>query len=885
MIRSSFCAVCECGKRRLWIVAATALLICLICVPTIAEDFAGLERIEVSPEEMILSGPRSSSQMVVTGYFAGGELRDLTHQATYRATADGPMTTLQAGLVTPAKDGIGAIEVVCGTQTLSVAVRVQDFALPQPVSFRRETLAVLTKQGCNSGSCHGKPNGRGALELSLNAFDPQLDERSLIRGPLLRFTHPLDPDESLLLKKPMLRLPHGGGKRLKPDDAAHDVLRQWIAEGCRLDAKESPKYVRLEVFPSAARVLKLSPVGGKAMAAQQQVRVVAIDSDGTRRDVTRIASFTVSHDRIASIDENGLVTGRDRGQAAVVVRYLDDIVSTYFTFVRDVPEFKWNDPAEHNNIDLFVHQKLKQLQYLPSETCDDATFIRRVSLDVRGLLPTLDETTAFVADPSPTRRAVLIDRYLDSPEYAGFWGLRLADLLRISKDKLSPDRAAAYSRWVAQSLARNEPYDQFVSALLTSSGDTDDHPAANFFRTTSDTKTVTETVAQLFMGSRVMCAQCHNHPYESWTQDNYYQIAAAFHEVERKVIPSDPKQEPSKGKKKRKKGDTKDEEMVIDLSPGRTMSNPRTGVVQKPWPTDVIREQDEDKRRGFARWLTARENPFFARVAANRMWAALFGRGLVEPIDDFRSSNPSVNVELLDTLAQEFADSGFDRKSLLRKILNSRTYQLSSETNRFNESDDLLNSHFRTRLLTAEQMQDAVRRLCDGPERLLELQTELKVAEANLQSVIAEHPDEQSAPVVEATRKRDEARTRGDSYYMTQQPYPYLTSFLTAFGQPPRETACACERREEANLDQALQMMNSELIRGQVAHAAGRFERQKKSNEDLIRDLYLAAFSRLPREVEVTKLTAHLANSSNRQQSIEDVIWALMNTNEFMFQH
>ncbi|MBC7819633.1 MAG: DUF1553 domain-containing protein, partial [Planctomycetaceae bacterium] len=299
----------------------------------------------------------------------------------------------------------------------------------------------------------------------------------------------------------------------------------------------------------------------------------------------------------------------------------------------------------------------------------------------------------------------------------------------------------------------------------------------------------------------------------------------------------------------------------------------------------IQRTKDEDKRLEFARWLTSRDNPFFARVAVNRMWAALLGRGLVEPIDDFRSSNPAVNVELLDALAKEFTDSGFDRKRLLRLILNSRTYQRSSNTNRFNETDELLNSHARTRMLTAEQMQDAVRRLCDGSERLPELQAELLVTEEKLQAALKEHADEQAAPVIEATKRRDEARSRVEGYYMTQQPYPHLTSFLTAFGQPPRETACACERREEANLDQALQLMNSDLIRGQVAHAAGRFEKDTLPNETLIRDLYLAAFSREPREVELAKLTAHLEDSSNRRQAIEDLIWAVINTNEFVFQH
>lgn len=849
-------------------------------------SIVGLEQLEVQPTELNLSGPRSSAQLVVSGKFADGIVRDLTRSAEYRASNQ---VTIDHGFVTPVGNGSGSIEVRVGGKLQTIKLNIQRFDESAPVSFRLETLAVLTKQGCNSGSCHGKPNGRGALELSLNAFDPAADERTLIRAPLLRFTHPLEPTESLLLKKPLLQIPHGGGKRLKPTDAAYAILRQWIEHGCQPDPATAPRCVKVEVFPPSGRVLKLDTSAQssdhKQSPTQQQVRVVAHYSDGTQRDVTRIASFTVSHDRIARVDDRGLVTGLERGQTAVVVRYLDDIVSTYLTFVRDVPGFVWNNPPENNFVDQLVHQKLRQLQYLPSEDCDDTTFIRRLSLDVRGLLPSVAETTEFLADKSPTKRAALIDRFLTSAESARFWGLRMADLLRINRDKLSPERAAAYSQWVFDSVARNQPYDEFVRTLLTGQGDTDEAPAANFFRTTTDTNTVTETVAQLFMGSRVMCAQCHNHPYESWTQDNYYQIGAAFHEVDRNIIKADGKVATANPKAKRKKRDeARDSDMVVALSFGRAMSNPRTGVTQKPWPTDIERQRDEDKRLAFARWLTARGNPFFARVAVNRIWTHVMGRGIVEPIDDFRSSNPAVNVELLDALAKDFEDSGFDRRHVLRRILNSRTYQRRSETNPFNETDEILNSHARTRLLTAEQMQDAIRLVCEGPNHLDELKAELTTAEDNHRKELEKQSNNDDAPSVVAASKRiDEAKARIDGYYMTQQPYPHLTPFLTAFGQPPRETACACERREEANLDQALQLMNSDLIRNQVNRAASRIE--KLPDDALLTEIYVAALSRSPTEVERTKLTAYLAATKSRRQAIEDILWAVLNTNEFMFQH
>lgn len=853
------------------------LLFGLTCTTAWAADSpVGLERIEVQPSEVKLAGPRSSVQVIVTGHFAGGVVRDLTHESEYRVA--GPAKA-ERGFVTPTGDGSGSITVVCSDKSQILPVAVERFNEPAPVSFHLETLAVLTKQGCNSGSCHGKPNGRGALELSLNAFDPQADERTLIRGPLLRFTHPLDPDESLLLKKPLLRLPHGGGKRLQADDHTFAVLRQWIAEGCRPDPKDAPQAVKVEVTPSVSRALKLEATGDSAPQAQQQVRVVAHYSDGSQRDVTQIATFTVSNDAVASVDSHGLVTGHERGQTAVVVRYLDDIVSTYITFVRDVPGFAWNNPAESNFVDNLVNRKLRQLQYLPSDVCDDGTFLRRVSLDVRGLLPSIAETTAFLADKSPHKRTKLVERLTDSPEYARYWGLRLADLLRINTKTLSAERSTAYARWVVESVAKNQPYDQFVSELLTSHGNTAESPPANFFRTTTDTKMVTETVAQLFLGSRVMCAQCHNHPYESWTQNNYYQIGAAFHEIDRNLLKAE---ELPKGK--RKIPDARDADMVIARSPGRTMSNPRTGAAQKPWPTDVVRGKGEDYRMEFARWLTARGNPYFARVAVNRIWAQLFGRGLVEPIDDFRSSNPAINVELLDALAKSFEESGFDRKHVIRLILNSQTYQRRSETVPLNETDELLNSHARTRLLAAEQMQDAIVRVCDGAEQFEQIQRELDVAEKRLQGLLSDPLDKPDPkPIEEATKRCEQARSRVNEYFMTQQAYPHLTTFLTAFGQPPRETACACERREEANLDQALQLMNSSMIRDRVGHARARYE--KMTNEEIVRELYLAALSRNPRDVERAKLLAHLEKSPDRRQAIEDVVWAVLNTNEFMFQH
>ncbi|MDA1049691.1 MAG: DUF1549 and DUF1553 domain-containing protein [Planctomycetota bacterium] len=838
---------------------ARAFLICGLSAATASADDRRIERIETTPAQLMLSGDRAASQVLVTGFAANGDVVDLTRAATF---SESDVISIEAGYARSKQDGSDSIDVRVGGLSTQLQVTVTRFAEPQPVSFRWETLAILTKQGCNSGACHGKPNGRGALELSLNAFDPKLDERNLVRGSFVRFTEPLVPEQSLLLRKPTLRIPHGGGKRLRKDDEAYSILRQWIYEGCVIDSSDAPTCVKVEVEP-ASRVIRLANESGK-----QQVRVLAHFSDGTARDVTRIATYTLSNDAVAGVDAHGLVSGRERGQTAVVVRYLDDIVSAYFTFVADVPGFEWNNPPTHNYVDRFVHDKLHQLQYLPSGRCDDGTFLRRLSLDVRGLLPTAEEAKAFLADDTSDKRQKLIDQFLDAPEYARSWGLKMADLLRINREVLSPDQATAYSQWVSKSVETNMPYDRFAAELLTASGSTSQVPPANFFRVTSDTKMVTETVAQVFMGSRIMCAQCHNHPYESWTQDNYYQMASAFHEVDRNLSDESKKKElPAPGS-----------EVTISRTPGRAMSNPRTGIEQKPWPTHVIRSVDEDKRVAFVQWLTSADNTYFARVAVNRIWSHLIGRGLVEPVDDFRSSNPPVNVELLDALANDFAASGFDRKHILRVILNSQTYQRSSDTNKFNETDEELFSHARVRLLSAEQMQDAITRLCDGGDQFAKFEQELAAAEVELN-----RGDLDDATREEKEKTRAAARQRFESYYMTQQPYPHLTTFLKAFGQPERKTACECERREEASLDQALQLMNSGLIRDNVNRARERL--QTLPDHQLVEQLYSSAFSRAPRPQERMAVLSHLESAEDRGQAIENVVWALINTNEFMFQH
>jgi len=807
-----------------------------------------IERLEVFPPRVDLDRRRAYRQLVVTGY-AGGEAVDLTHAAKVRI-ANEKVATLTGGRVIPTGDGQTVIVITHGTQVVAVPVRVTGFTKPDPVRFRLETLPVLTKQGCASGSCHGSPHGKGGFALSLFGFDPRVDRISLTRDGFNRRVNVLEPKESLILKKPLLEVPHVGGKRLRKTDAAYQVLHDWVFAGAAADAVE-PGCERIEIRPGPGRVLR-------APNLTQQLSVLAYYDDGATRDVSAIATYESSHPSVASVDENGRITGRNRGQAAITIRYLDRLESYFITVVQYVPGFAWKPSPESGWIDQLVNQKLKQLQYLPSETCSDEVFIRRVSLDLTGLLPSAERVRKFLADctaekqgstsqrvnggnaptrlpqtltlsridplTSPKSRARLIDDLLASEEYARFWALKKADLMRVSPKRLKDGGADRFAAWLVDAVRSNMPHDRYAREILTAAGDARTVAAANYFLAIPSTEERTEMTAQIFMGSRVECAKCHNHPFENWTMRDYYSISAVFVR-------------------------TQTDKSEIKLAATGESLNPATKEPLRSWgmSEEQARSQPQaDRRTFFVDWLTKPGNPFFARVEVNRIWADLLGRGIVEPIDDFRSSNPPANVPLLDALAKEFERSGFDRKHMIRLICNSRTYQRSTATNRFNETDEALFSHARIRLLGAEQVKDAI-----------------AVATRALPPV----------PPNDTQRAR----------YATQRAYSDGAALTTAFGQPQRDTACTCERQTSPTLLQALELLN-----GGGAHQmarTGSVEYAKLSNEALVEELYLAALSRAPNPKERATATAYLVRATDRPEAVMDLVWTLVNTQEFLFQH
>jgi hypothetical protein len=784
-------------------------------------------RLEVFPPQFKLIGAGATAQLVVTGHYADGSVQDLTRAVTITSTQPA-VVEVKDSVGRGKQDGTAELVVSAAGVETKVSVAVEHAATPPRLSFEFDAMVALSKNGCNSGACHGSPSGKGGFRLSLRAFDPVLDNLTLIREDLGRRVDRVTPDESLLLLKPLMKVPHGGGQKLKKTDPAYAVLRDWIAQGSQPDPADQPRCVKIEISPATGRQFKFP-------AHTQQMAVRAHFSDGTSRDVTPLACYSSSDTDVAEVTESGLVIGKNRGEAAILVRYLEHIESCFLTFVKEIPGYEWNNPPANNYIDELVHTKLRQLQFLPSGLCSDEEFLRRVHCDVIGTPPTVDEVRAFLGDGSPDKRARVINGLLDRPEYARFWALKWGDLLRLTNQQIGSSGMFKYHRWIERALAANIPYDQFAKELLVANGSTLQNPAANFYRTAAETNDCVETISQVFLGARLQCAKCHNHPFESWTQDNYYGMAAFFNRVQRKKS-------------------VRPDELVIFMARSGEVTQPRTNKQMKPWLPqrgEVDPPAEGDRRDIFANWLVEKENPYFAKIEVNRLWSHLLGRGIVEPADDFRESNPPSNAALLDALAKDFVEHGYDRKHVLRTILNSRTYQSDFRPVDMNKDDLKYFSHYQPRLLSAEQLLDAICQVTDLPESFAGLPAGIKA---------------------------------------TQLPSPDVAKheFLKIFGQPERQTVCACERTNDSNLGMAIQFFNGPLIYGKLRDPNNRFRKSiaaGRKPDEVIDELYLAAVGRRPSAKELEASLAHIAAKGDQAVALEDICWALLNTNEFLFQH
>jgi hypothetical protein len=814
-----------------------ALVICPIAIShtIVAADEPGRQvlpaggfvcrSLEITPPAVSLSGPRAEQRVIVTGNPADESVRDLS--AEVQVSIDDPaIAVVNDGIVRPVGNGQTTLRMRFGELEESASVTVANIEHPAPVSFQNEILAALTKSGCNMGACHGSPSGKGGFRLSLRGYDPNVDLVTL-RGEFFnRRSSVLSPDESLLLRKPLMEVAHGGGRRLTPGDASHRVLQQWISGGMPLDPAGTATLDRIELLPRP-RVLRDG-------ADRQQLVVTGFFSDGTSRDITALTSFDTSDEAIAPVSAAGVVSRTGRGEATLLARYLDKMATTQITFLTERPGFQWPNPPTETEIDRLVFARLQQLQIAPSELCSDSEFLRRATLDLTGRLPTLEETNAFQAESQTSRRMAVVDRLLASDDHAWFWSLKWADLLRCNSKRLTTSGVHKFRRWLFDVVRDDMPLDQFARDLLTATGSTQQNPAAAYWKASRDEIDACETTAQLFLGIRIQCARCHNHPFEKWTQDDYYGLAAAFHRVGRK--------------------DTglPDDEFIF-VKAGGEVTQPRTGQTMKVrllLQGDVDVPADQDRRVVFAEWLTKPDNPFFAKSLTNRIWGHLLGRGLVDPVDDFRDSNPPSHPELLQYLAGELTRNGYSARHVIRSIMSSRVYQLSAQRNDTNADDETYFSHATTRMLTAEQLLDSICTVTGQPE---------------------DFPGMPSG-----TRAID-----------LMEP-PEGHKFLQVFGQPQRELPCECERSTDSNLSQALQLINGPTVHNKLRSESGHLQKwmtEGLSDADIVNRLYLTALSRQAHESELRIAVQHITGSTDRRTAIEDVAWAIINSKEFLFQH
>jgi hypothetical protein len=792
--------------------------------------------IEVLPSAVALNGPRDVQQLVVTGRYADGTVRDLTHVVSVTASND--FVTIAPGLfLRGVKDGQGNLTISAAGKSVSIPVTVAGMAQPKPVSFRHDVIAALNVGGCNMGACHGTPSGKNGFKLSLRGFDPAADYLQLTRDQFGRRSDMHNPEAALILIKGLGRVPHEGGARFSASSYPVEMISAWLQEGLRNDSPSLPTVKNVQVLPGSGRI-QINP------AKWQQLAVIVTYSDGSRRDVTRLCNFSSSDPAIADVDMNGLVEFKQAGEVAILARYLEELVPVRLTYLEPRQNFIWNNPPEHNFIDKHVFAKLRQMTMLPSDLASDSEFIRRAYLDAVGRLPTPAEAKAFLADSRSDKRDRLIDQLVELPEFADFWALKWSDVLRSSRKTLQQKGSYAFQVWLRDRLANNVGLHDIVTELLTATGNTFANPPANYFRIAKDPQSLAESTAQLFLGVRMQCAKCHNHPFERWTQDDYYGFSAWFARVKTKQDPAYP------AVNGRAPANTAE---VVYLARDGEVSQPRTGQIMKPRKLgegDVDVRPDADRREQLAAWLTDPKNPFFAKSVVNRVWYHLLGKGIVDPVDDFRDSNPSCNDELLNALAADFSGHSYDLRHLVKTIMKSRTYQLSAQPNETNRSDEKYFSHAITKLLTAEQLLDALCDVTGVPEKFAGLPPGTRAIQ--LPDGEINHP------------------------------------FLKTFGQPARELACECERESDGNLAQALQLINGPTVNDKVRSPNNRLSAllaAKKSDAEILEEIYFAALSRAPEAAELQAALAHVQKASDQRKAWEDILWAVINTREFLFRH
>lgn len=776
--------------------------------------------LEVHPASLALNGKYAYNQLLVTAQLADGAVLDVTRMVNVTGAGE-QVEVSPTLLVRPKADGQGKLTLSAGGKSIEVPLAITGHGAAYEASFVRDVMPVMSKVGCNAGTCHGSLAGKGGFKFSLRGYDPLYDHRALTDDVASRRINRAAPDQSLMLLKPAGVIPHVGGVLMQPGQPYYDVIRSWIAGGLKLDL-DSPRVTAIEIFPKNPIV----PLPGMT----QQMKVLATYSDGAVRDVTLEAFIESGNTEVAEPNKIGLITVVRRGEAPILARFEGAYTATTVTVMGDRSGYEWRDVAANNKIDELVDNKLKRVKSLPSELCDDAEFIRRISLDLVGLPPTSQEVQAFVADQRDTKvkRDELIDRLIGSGDYVELWTNKWADLLQVNRKFLGEQGSFALRSWIKQTVAANMPYDQFVYTILTASGSTLENPPAAYYKVLRTPQELMENTTQLFLGVRFNCNQCHDHPFERWTQGQYFHLAAYFAQVGRKADPAG-NGETIGGSAV--EGGSPLVEDIYDSGAGEVVHGGTGQPAAPSFPYELSNQADQQtsRREQLARWITSKDNQYFAKSYANRLWGYLFGRGIIEPIDDIRAGNPATNPELLDYLTKEFLDSGFNMQHMLKLICKSRTYQLSIDTNAWNDDDTINYSHAVARRLPAEVLYDSIQRATG--------------AVSNLPGVPA-------------------------GYRATQLPDVGLSlpsGFFEVFGRPPRESACECERTSGMMLGPVMTLVNGPTIADAIADPNNEITKLVASEADdakVVNELFLRILNRPAKPEEVTTGIAALHASA-----------------------
>jgi hypothetical protein len=806
------------------------VLVALLGFPTLApaDSVAGraVVGMVVDPASVRLEGPNAVQSLLVHGQAAKGGPIDLTHAVKYRSLDPEVATVSPTGLIGGVSDGSTVIVVEApGVAVVEVRVSVAGARRPRRYHFENDIVPILSKLGCNASGCHGKAEGQNGFKLSVFGYDPAADYAALTQESRGRRVFPAAPERSLFLTKISGGVPHGGGLRCSTGSEDYETLRGWIAAGMPFGAATAPHVVSIRVEPRERQL---------DLRCGQQLRVTARYSDGHETDVTRHAKFQSNNEGLASVDEQGLVTSASTpGEVAVMAAYMGAVDTFQAIVPRPGAAAVFPDWPNDNVIDTLVLRKLRKLNIAPSEPGTDADFLRRVFLDVIGTLPTAEEARRFLNDRRPDRRARLVDELLCRPEYADYWALKWADLLRVDRVALGHKYAYAFYRWLREAIAAGMPYDRFARAVLTAEGPLAESGPASFYKTVSKPGDAASTLSQVFLGVRIACAECHHHPFDRWSQTDYYGMQAFFTPV---------------GVRSTAQGD------AVCAADAPVTRHPRTGAVvfahalgtpmtEAPLPGD--------RRLVLSDWMTAPENPWFARNLANRLWAHFLGRGLIDPVDDVRATNPPTNPELLDALARHLVDHQRDTRSLIRLITSSRVYQLSSRPNETNARDEQNHSRALFKRIDAEVLLDMVCQTTGVAEKFAGVP-----------------PGSRAVQLWDSQVAHD---------------------FLKMFGRPQRVSACQCERVVEPTAGQVLHVLNSPRVQTKLSHEAGtvaRLVRRCREDGPLVDELYLTFFSRFPSEDESAVAVGYLRDhASQRQQAAEDLAWSLLNSLEFLFNH